>query len=271
MSRTSSSGVFDPDIDSRQRSPVEPYWSIADCQRLIANPALALLVWLAAYVAIRHALYLHHLGWFLFGLVLGLVPLPLGRYHCLDCGDSGWALRAARHACPSVLVPRSSRRSMVAYSQIANAIQALDCPGPPGPVGLRDPGESATLNASSSTSLEGWKATSGVPSPQTAPSRFRARDVLLLAAWCGLAAGLLEVFNARLVPQHQPCQTAVPGQPALRLAGPVDLFGLLSRDGTFPRGGDANLATTRRLAQSTPAGRWSHPAIPHGGRSSDLP
>jgi len=47
MSRTSTSGIFDADLDSRQRPPVEPYWSVADCQRLIANPALAFLVWLA--------------------------------------------------------------------------------------------------------------------------------------------------------------------------------------------------------------------------------
>jgi hypothetical protein len=103
VSRTSTSGIFDPDIDSRQRPPVEPYWSVADCQRLIANPALAFLVWVSAYLAIRHALSEHHLGLFLVGLVLTVVPCFLGQYHCLDCGATGWALRAAWHGCPSVV------------------------------------------------------------------------------------------------------------------------------------------------------------------------
>ena len=61
------------------------------------------LIWLAAYLAIRQSLSLHHLGLFLVGLILFVVPLPLGQYHCLDCGATGWAVRAARHACPSVV------------------------------------------------------------------------------------------------------------------------------------------------------------------------
>jgi hypothetical protein len=101
--RTSGQGIFDPDIDSRQRPPVEPNWSLSECQRLIANPALALLVCLAAYLAIRQALIVHHVGLFVFGLILFVVPLPLGQYHCLDCGATGWAFRAGRHACPAVV------------------------------------------------------------------------------------------------------------------------------------------------------------------------
>jgi hypothetical protein len=96
-------GIFDADMDSGLRPPVEPRWSIAECQRLIANPALALLVCLAAYLAIRHGLIVRHLGLFVLGLILFVVPLPLGQYHCLDCGATGWALRAARHACPAVV------------------------------------------------------------------------------------------------------------------------------------------------------------------------
>ncbi len=103
MSRAHTQNIFDPDLDSRPWPSVEPYWSVAECQRLIANPALAFLVWLTAFLAIRHALIVHHLGWFLLALVLWVVPLPLGQYHCLDCGATGWALRAARHVCPSVV------------------------------------------------------------------------------------------------------------------------------------------------------------------------
>ncbi len=103
VSRAPIQGNYDPDIDSQQRPPVEPFWSLTDCQRLIATPALALLVCLAAYLAIRHALIVRHLGLFVSGLILFVVPLPLGQYHCLDCGATGWALRAARHACPAVV------------------------------------------------------------------------------------------------------------------------------------------------------------------------
>jgi hypothetical protein len=37
------------------------------------------------------------------------------------------------------------------------------------------------------------KATSPAPARPTAPRKIGSRDVLLLAAWCGLVAGLLEV------------------------------------------------------------------------------
>jgi hypothetical protein len=101
--RTPGQGIFDPDMDSGLRRPVEPYWPLSECQRLIANPALGLLICLAAYLAIRHGLFVRHLGLFVFGLILFVVPLPLGQYHCLDCGATGWALRAGRHACPAVV------------------------------------------------------------------------------------------------------------------------------------------------------------------------
>jgi arylsulfatase A-like enzyme len=42
------------------------------------------------------------------------------------------------------------------------------------------------------------KATSPGPAPSVAPPRIGPRDVLILAAWCGLAAGLLEV-GARIL------------------------------------------------------------------------
>ena len=43
------------------------------------------------------------------------------------------------------------------------------------------------------TILEDRKAASPLSAPRAAPSRFGSRDVLVLAIWCGLAAGLLEV------------------------------------------------------------------------------
>jgi arylsulfatase A-like enzyme len=45
----------------------------------------------------------------------------------------------------------------------------------------------------SKTTREDRKVSSPVSSPRAAPSRFSAQDVLILAIWCGLAAGLLEV------------------------------------------------------------------------------
>ncbi len=76
---------------------------VAESQRLVANPALAFLVWLVAYMVIRHALIGHHLGLFFLGIFLAIVPLPMGQFHCLDCGATGWALRGGRHVCPSVV------------------------------------------------------------------------------------------------------------------------------------------------------------------------
>jgi hypothetical protein len=102
VSRAPGEAIYDPDLDTPYRSPAMEAESVAESQRLIANPSLVFLLWLLAYMVIRHALIGHHLGLFWLGLLLAIIPLPLGQFHCLDCGATGWALRAARHICPAV-------------------------------------------------------------------------------------------------------------------------------------------------------------------------
>lgn len=95
--------LYDPDLDTPHRPFAVEAESVAESQRLVANPSVAFLLWLVAYTVIRQALIGHHLVLFFVGLLLTVVPLPTAQYHCLDCGSTGWALRARRHLCPSVL------------------------------------------------------------------------------------------------------------------------------------------------------------------------
>jgi hypothetical protein len=103
VSRAPSGIIYDPDLDTQHGPPVVEAESVAESQRLVANPALIFLVWLLAYLVVRQALIGHHLGLFFAGLFLAVVPLPGGQYHCLDCGKTGWAIRASRHVCPTVM------------------------------------------------------------------------------------------------------------------------------------------------------------------------
>ncbi len=102
VSRVPGGTIYDRDLDTpHPLAPVEAEF-VGESQRLVANPALMFLVWLLAYLVIRQAVIGHHLGLFFFGLLLPFVPIPLGQFHCLDCGETGWALRSNRHLCPTV-------------------------------------------------------------------------------------------------------------------------------------------------------------------------
>jgi hypothetical protein len=105
------SSVYDHQIDSHPRRPstglIGP---VAGYQRLLVNPFLSLLTWVAVALLIRVALRLQNLTLFLAGVVLLFVPLVLLRFHCLDCGDTGWLLSSWRHACPSVVQRWHSRQ-----------------------------------------------------------------------------------------------------------------------------------------------------------------
>jgi len=104
VSAETGHSVFDPDLDvsrpRRVRRTVEP---IGECQRLIANPFLAVLCWVAVFFVIRQGLRMHSLPLFLGGLGLLFVPILLVQYHCLDCGATGWLFRSRSHACPVVV------------------------------------------------------------------------------------------------------------------------------------------------------------------------
>jgi hypothetical protein len=108
------STLFDAEIDTpRERPRAIPVDSVAGCQRLIINPFLAILGWLAAATMIRHSLRSHNLALHLISLLWLFVPLVLVQFHCLDCRATGWYVRAGRHACAGVLArwARGDRRS----------------------------------------------------------------------------------------------------------------------------------------------------------------
>ena len=80
-------------------------------------------------------------------------------------------------------------------------------------------------------------------------ARLGPLDVLVLSAWCGLAAGWLEVGTRVLCRAIHPDRPAVPDEPALRLAGPAGEPAAVLRDGTAPGGGHEAVAPARRLAR----------------------
>jgi hypothetical protein len=103
VNRSQWPSTYDRDIDlhppgaSSSTEPIDPY------RRLVANPLLTVAVVVAAIFLIRIALEKRALPLFLasIGLVFGSVLLV--QFHCLDCGATGWMLRAGRHACPALL------------------------------------------------------------------------------------------------------------------------------------------------------------------------
>ena len=102
--------TFDPDLDLQPRpeapAPVE---SLERCQRLVANPFLAVVTWLLLTGLIREAVLIHSLPLFLTAIGLWFVALFLVQFHCLDCGKTGWLLDYRRHACPAVVERWQSR------------------------------------------------------------------------------------------------------------------------------------------------------------------
>jgi hypothetical protein len=108
------STLFDADLDTPRRSPrAIPVDSVAGCQRLIVNPFLTILGWLAAVALLRYSLRSHNLALHLTALFGLFVPLLLIQFHCLDCRATGWYVRAGRHACAGVLArwARGGQRS----------------------------------------------------------------------------------------------------------------------------------------------------------------
>jgi len=104
---------FDPELDNPPpRLLIASEESIGDYQRLIANPFLAVLVWVIALAMILDFRGLIHLPpalprfprllVLLAGLGVLFGPCLLFQYHCLDCGGTGWLLGHRRHICPAV-------------------------------------------------------------------------------------------------------------------------------------------------------------------------
>jgi hypothetical protein len=96
--------TFDRDLDSMQpsraRRRLEP---IAESQRLLVNPLLAVLCGLGACYIIAQSLRIRVFELLAFGTALFCVSTLLIQYHCLDCGATGLLVRSRHHACPLVI------------------------------------------------------------------------------------------------------------------------------------------------------------------------
>jgi hypothetical protein len=103
--RESSQGSREQPLMQSPRESFETY------QRFIANPLLAVLAVVLAFLLVRTGVQTRHLTWFLTGIGLLTLVVPLLQFHCLDCGATGWLLRHRRHACPAV-VARWERRQL---------------------------------------------------------------------------------------------------------------------------------------------------------------
>jgi hypothetical protein len=131
-----SSSTYDRDLDARPMEPRHAIEPLADYQRFLVNPLLAVSVGVAALIWMRFALHGRHLPLFLASLAVLAVPFLTVQYHCLDCGATGWLLGARRHACPPALERwregRSSgwrlpgiRAQMIIWLHVLAAVAAL--------------------------------------------------------------------------------------------------------------------------------------------------
>jgi hypothetical protein len=101
-------GTFDPDLDLEHRRPDAAIEPIVQYQRLVANPFLAALGWLAAFGLIREALRRTNLPLFFTSIALFFLSFLLLQFHCLDCGATRWLPGYQRHACPAVVARQAN-------------------------------------------------------------------------------------------------------------------------------------------------------------------
>ena len=96
--------TFDPDLDTPRARPRNPFGeSVAEYQRLLANPLPAVVGLVGTWAVLHYSLRSRNLPVFLIALVLtGLCPFLI-QYHCLDCGRTDFAFRSRRHACVETL------------------------------------------------------------------------------------------------------------------------------------------------------------------------
>jgi hypothetical protein len=103
VDRSQWPSTYDRDVDlhpqgeSSHTGPIDPY------RRLVANPLLALAGVVAAIFLIRVSLEHRILPLFLASIGLLFGAFFFVQYHCLDCGSTGWLVRAGRHACPPLM------------------------------------------------------------------------------------------------------------------------------------------------------------------------
>jgi hypothetical protein len=99
--------LFDRDLDPLPpRRVVLRAEEIEGFQRVVVNPFLAVLGWLAWAFVLGWALRAGNPLVFLLSLPWFLGPSRLFQFHCLDCGATGWYGRLDRHACAGVVARR---------------------------------------------------------------------------------------------------------------------------------------------------------------------
>jgi hypothetical protein len=102
--------TFDPDLDRQPGQPArDSIHPIDGCQRLVANPFLAVLAWLVSFGLVNESMKRQELALFMTGIVVLFVAFFFLQFHCLDCGVTGWLLRSWAHACPPVVARRQSQ------------------------------------------------------------------------------------------------------------------------------------------------------------------
>ena len=103
--------TYDPDLDLQPRQPIRDSIEPVDqCQRLVANPFLAVLAWVVAFGLLTESVRHPNLAAFMTAITLSFVAFFLLQFHCLDCGATGWLLRSWAHVCPAVVARRQSQR-----------------------------------------------------------------------------------------------------------------------------------------------------------------
>jgi hypothetical protein len=101
--------TFDPDLDFQPQRPLRDSIEPVDrCQRLVANPFLAVLAWLVAFGLLSESLRRQNLAVFMTAVALWFVAFFFLQFHCLDCGATGWLLRSWAHVCPAVVARRQN-------------------------------------------------------------------------------------------------------------------------------------------------------------------
>jgi hypothetical protein len=102
--------IFDHDLDAepRRRIPMRedpPY----EYQRLLVNPLLTVLVWIAILALLRTVVPRQNMAGLAVDIVVLALALLLIQFHCLDCGATGWLVRYQKHACPGVVARWQNR------------------------------------------------------------------------------------------------------------------------------------------------------------------
>jgi len=102
--------TFDRDVDSQAgRLPRVPKELLTEYQRIVVNPLLGVLAWVATTALLSVGVRRRSLALFLSGLSLLVVGFLVHQFHCLDCGATGWLVRYRSHACPKVLARYQER------------------------------------------------------------------------------------------------------------------------------------------------------------------